>query len=282
MGWKIGDVAITPVIELELPTSADFILPDATPENMAPDFDWLKPHFVDDEGHLKMIVQALLLESKGRKIVVDTCVGNDKERPIPDWSGMKGPFLDDIAAAGFPREDVDLVVCTHLHVDHVGWNTMLEGDAWVPTFPNARYLMARPEYEHWSTDEDKVFGDVFGDSVKPVFDAGLVDLVACDHIVTDEIRFEPTPGHTPGHCSVSISSRGAEAIITGDLMHHPSQCAHPEWASSADLDAELARATRRAFLEKYADSGVLVIGTHWGRPTAGHLTRHGNAWKLEV
>jgi glyoxylase-like metal-dependent hydrolase (beta-lactamase superfamily II) len=244
-GWKIGEVSVTPVIELEMPTSADFILPDATPENLAR-HPWLRPHFVDDEGQLLMIVQALLVESRG------------------------------------PREEVDLVVCTHLHVDHVGWNTMLVDDHWVPTFPNARYVVARPEWDYWREEDDQFFGDVLGDSVRPIFDAGLVDLVDVDHRLTEEVRLDPTPGHTPGHCSVIISSGSDEAVITGDLMHHPSQCAHPEWASSADVDANRARQTRRMFLARYAGSPVLVIGTHWGRPTAGHIVRDGEAWRFVV
>jgi glyoxylase-like metal-dependent hydrolase (beta-lactamase superfamily II) len=280
-GWKIGEVSVTPVIELEMPTSADFILPDATPENLAR-HPWLRPHFVDDEGQLLMIVQALLVESRGRKIIVDTCIGNDKVRPIPDWNRMNNPFLADLAMAGFPREEVDLVVCTHLHVDHVGWNTMLVDDHWVPTFPNARYVVARPEWDYWREEDDQFFGDVLGDSVRPIFDAGLVDLVDVDHRLTEEVRLDPTPGHTPGHCSVIISSGSDEAVITGDLMHHPSQCAHPEWASSADVDANRARQTRRMFLARYAGSPVLVIGTHWGRPTAGHIVRDGDAWRFVV
>ncbi|MFQ5699858.1 MAG: MBL fold metallo-hydrolase [Myxococcota bacterium] len=281
-GWKVGEVSITPVIELDMPTTADFILPDATPENVAPHAEWLRPHFVDDEGLLKLIVQALLVESRGQKIIVDTCIGNDKVRPIPDWSGMKTPFLADISAAGFPREEVDLVVCTHLHVDHVGWNTMKEGDAWVPTFPNARYLFTRPEWDYWSQEDDQFFGDVVGDSVRPIFDARLADLVDPTHKITPELRFEPTPGHTPGHSSIAISSGAEEAVITGDLMHHPSQCAHPDWASSADVNPELGRTTRRKFLERYADRDVRVIGTHWARPTAGYIRSDGDAWRFVV
>jgi glyoxylase-like metal-dependent hydrolase (beta-lactamase superfamily II) len=280
-GWKIGEVSVTPVIELEMPTSADFILPDATPENLAR-HPWLRPHFVDDAGQLLMIVQALLVESRGRKIIVDTCIGNDKVRPIPDWNRMNNPFLEDLAMAGFPREEVDLVVCTHLHVDHVGWNTMLVNDRWVPTFPNARYVVARPEWEYWREEDDPFFGDVLGDSVRPIFDAELVDLVEVDHKLTEEVQLDPTPGHTPGHCSVLISSGSERAVITGDLMHHPSQCAHPEWGSSADVDPNRARETRRRFLARHADRPVLVIGTHWGRPTAGHVTRDGDAWRFVV
>ena len=281
-GWKIGDVSITPVIELDLPTTADFILPDAVPENLEPHSDWLKPHFVDDEGQLLMIVQALLVESKGRKIIVDTCIGNDKNLPgMRAWHRKQGgSFLADLAEAGYPADSVDTVLCTHLHVDHVGWNTRLEDGKWLPTFPNARHLWSRAEYEYWSHTDQAEYGDVFGESVAPVFDAGLVDLVGDEAVVTDEVRLEPTPGHTPGHVSVHIESRGEEAVITGDLAHHPCQLAHPEWGSSADWDSEGAEATRRAFFERYADRPVLVIGTHFAGPTAGHIVRDGDVWRL--
>ena len=199
MGIKIGDVSITPIIEIDYPVPASFLLPDATPENLAPDLDWLEPHFVTPGGErLKMIVQAFLVESKGLKIVVDTCVGNDKKRALPAWNELDGPFLQEIRDAGFPREQVDLVVCTHLHIDHVGWNTMKVDGEWVPTFPNARYVMARPEFEYWRDEGEANWGDVFGDSVAPVFEAGLVDLVSCSHQINPELRFFPTPGHNPG------------------------------------------------------------------------------------
>jgi glyoxylase-like metal-dependent hydrolase (beta-lactamase superfamily II) len=229
-----------------------------------------------------MSVHALLVESEGRRILVDTCVGNDKERSIPGWDRRQGPFLDDLEEAGFAPDSIDTVLCTHLHIDHVGWNTRLEDGRWVPTFPRARYLFARDEYEWWVANDDEAYGPVIQDSVRPVFDAGLVDLVDPAHVVTEEVRLEPTPGHTPGHVSVHIASRGEEAVITGDLMHHPVQCAHPEWGSSADVDPEAALRTRRAFLERYADRPVLVVGTHFAAPTAGHLVRDGGSWRLEV
>jgi glyoxylase-like metal-dependent hydrolase (beta-lactamase superfamily II) len=231
-----------------------------------------------------MSIHALIVETPDRRIMVDTCLGNDKQRAIPGWHMRTGPFLRDIAAAGYPRESIDTVLCTHLHVDHVGWNTMRAGDRWVPTFPNARYLMGRTEFEHWSARgaANARGDDPFGDSVKPVFDAGLVDLVASDHAICPEIRLEPTPGHTPGHVSVRISSRGEEALITGDFMHHPCQMARPDWASAADSDPNQARATRRAVLDRCAGTPVLVIGTHFAGPTAGRVVRDGKAFRLKV
>jgi glyoxylase-like metal-dependent hydrolase (beta-lactamase superfamily II) len=195
-----------------------------------------------------------------------------------------GPFLDDIAAAGYPRDSIDTVLCTHLHVDHVGWNTMLVDGKWQPTFPNARYLIGRKEWEHWRSEDaaQRRGDDIIGDSVRPIFDAGLADLVEMNHVVGDGVWLEPTPGHTPGHVSVRISSRGEDAIITGDCMHHPCQIARPHWSSAADSDVDAARTTRLAFLERYADGPVLVIGTHFATPTAGHITRDGDVYRLDV
>jgi len=215
-------------------------------------------------------------------MVVDTCIGNDKRRAFSGWNMLQLPFLADLERAGFARDSIDRVLCTHLHVDHVGWNTMLDGGKWVPTFPRARYLIGRKEWEHWSKTNEPDTRELLDDSVRPVFDAGLADLVESDARVTDEIRLEPTPGHTPGHHSVRISSRGQEAVITGDLMHHPVQMAHPEWGSHFDSDFNEAIATRRAFLERYGDRPILVLGTHFAAPSAGRIVRDGSAWRLEV
>lgn len=279
--WKIGDATITRVVEVEVPGPMEWIVPNATPENLARE-TWLHPHFADAEGNGRMSVHALVIESLGQRIVVDTCIGNDKERPIPDWNQRSGPFLSDLEQAGFPVDSIDTVMCTHLHVDHVGWNTRLEDGRWVPTFERARYLFSQKEFEYWSSADDLTYGDVMGDSVRPVFDAGLVDLVAATHVVNDEVSLEPTPGHTPGHVSVRIESAGERAVITGDLMHHPVQCAHPDWGSSADVDGAQAEKTRRSFLERHADEPVLVIGTHFATPTAGHVVKDGDAWRFAV
>jgi glyoxylase-like metal-dependent hydrolase (beta-lactamase superfamily II) len=277
--WKVGDAQVTKVVELETTGSATWILPDAKPDRLAR-IPWLVPHFADAEGKAVMSVHALVIESGGRRILVDTCVGNDKVRPIPGWDRRQGRFLADLAEAGYPAESIDTVLCTHLHVDHVGWNTRLEKDRWVPTFPNARYLFAERELVYWRDANDQQFGDVFGDSVQPILDAGLADLVKPDHAVAPDLRLEPTPGHTPGHVSVRLRSRGEEAVVTGDLMHHPVQCAHPEWASRADYDAEQARHTRRDFLERSARSGALVLGTHFAGPTAGRVVRDGRSFRF--
>ena len=281
--WQVGDVTITRIVELEVAGGSRFILPDATREAVKP-IEWLAPHFADADGRLIMSIHALIVETPDRRIMVDTCLGNDKPRTIPGWNMRQGPFLDDIAAAGYPRESIDTVLCTHLHVDHVGWNTMLVDGKWVPTFPNARYLIGRSEWDHWRGEgmAQRRGDDIMADSVRPVFDAGLADLVETDHAVADGVWLEPTPGHTPGHVSVRISSRGEDALITGDCIHHPCQMARPEWASAADSDADAARKTRLEILDRYADGPVLVIGTHFATPTAGRIVRDGTAYRLDV
>ena len=279
--WKIGDVTITRVVEMETMSKATFVLKDGSPENIRT-VPWLRPHFANPDGKVIMSVHAFVIESPGHRMVVDTCIGNDKRRAFPGWNMLQLPFLADLEKAGFARDSIDRVLCTHLHVDHVGWNTMLVGGKWVPTFPRARYLIGRKEWEHWSKTSEPDTRDLLDDSVRPVFEAGLADLVESDARITEEIRLEPTPGHTPGHHSVRISSRGEEAVITGDLMHHPVQMAHPEWGSHFDSDYGEAIATRRAFLERYGDKPTLVLGTHFATPSAGRIVRDGSAWRLDV
>ena len=282
--WQIGDVKVTRIVEIEAIGGTRFVLPQAVPE-VIQGIGWLQPHFADERGKLKMSIHALVVETPTRRILVDTCIGNDKERGIPAWSNLQTTFLADLEAAGYPRESIDTVLCTHLHVDHVGWNTMLVDGKWIPTFPRARYLMGKTEFDYWRDEGSEGMGTdrrVFIDSVQPVFDAGLVDLVDTDHRVCEEVRLTPTLGHTPGHVSVRITSKGQEALITGDFTHHPCQLAHPEWASAADFDPEASTATRNRVFSELAGQQVLVIGTHFAAPTAGHVVRDGDAWKLEV
>jgi glyoxylase-like metal-dependent hydrolase (beta-lactamase superfamily II) len=286
--WRIGRVTVTKIVELEVTGGSRFILPQATYEEILP-IGWLQPHFADERGRLKMSIHALVVETPDRRIVVDTCLGNDKQnRRIPTWNNLQGPFLADLAAAGYPRESIDTVLCTHLHVDHVGWNTMLVDGTngtktWVPTFPKARYLMGRIEFAHWQSQRERDdMAAIFADSVKPVHEAGLVDLVENDHRVCDEISLVPTIGHTPGHVSVRIRSAGEEALITGDFMHHPCQIARPDWSSTADSDPDQARRTRERMLKDLSERPVLVIGTHFAGATAGHIVRDGDVYRLAV
>ena len=278
--WQIGGVKVSRVVEMEVTGGSRFILPDAT-RDACRGYRWMYPHFMDDAGNLVMSIHALVVDTGERRIVVDTCIGNDKERDIPTWSHLQTSFLADLEAAGYPRESIDTVLCTHLHVDHVGWNTMLVDGEWLPTFPNARYLVGETEWRYW--DDRDPGTQVLADSVRPVIDAGLVDFVPVDHQVCDEVRLEPTPGHTPGHVSVRISSASEDALITGDCIHHPCQMTRTDWCSSADSDQAQGRETRESLLERMADTDVLVIGTHFATPTAGHVKRReGGGYWLEV
>ena len=281
--WTVGDVKITRVVEIESLGGSRFILPDATRDACLP-YTWMQPHFMDEQGNLQMSVHALVVDTGDRRILVDTCIGNDKERNVPNWSHLQTHFLEDLTKAGYPPETIDTVLCTHLHVDHVGWNTMLVDGQWVPTFPNARYLFAKTEWEHWDANEDEsVYGPVLADSVRPVVEAGLVDLVDVDHQVCGEVCLEPTPGHTPGHVSVHIRSRGAEALITGDCIHHPVQMSRPDWCSSADVDQAQGQKTRESLLERYVNDEILIIGTHFATPTAGHIKHlDGGGYFLDI
>jgi glyoxylase-like metal-dependent hydrolase (beta-lactamase superfamily II) len=171
------------------------------------------------------------------------------------------------------------VICTHLHVDHVGWNTMLKNDEWVPTFPNARYVFGRLEYDHWNQHHDDEHSAVFNDSVKPIIDAGRAELVASDQVLSDEITLIPTPGHSPGHMSVLITSAGKQVLLTGDVAHHPIQMAHLDWSSTVDSDPLQSAQTRRDLFSRFADTDTLVIGGHFD---AGHIKRDGDVFRFEA
>ena len=288
--WTIGDVKVTKIVETESLFDIPTVFPMVSAEEVQK-LDWLKPHFVTPDWQGKMSIHALVLEVPGKRILVDTCVGNDRNRLDFDTSSnLQTAFLKDFEAAGFTRESIDVVLCTHLHFDHVGWNTMLEDGKWVPTFPNARYLFNKAEYDHWKDAQDEkseemfqnVQKEVFIDSVAPVVEAGLVDLVDENHRVCDEIWFEPTPGHSPGHISVRISSRGEQGYITGDILHHPFQFANVEWSmASVDYDSDQATASRVRVYGDLADRPVLVIGTHFAGPTAGKVRSDGTAYRFE-
>ena len=278
--WQIGNVSVTRIVEMEVTGGSKFILPDATREACLP-IEWMQPNFMDHEGNLIMSIHALIIDTGDKRIIVDTCVGNDKERNIPSWSNLQTSFLKELEEAGYPRESIDSVMCTHLHVDHVGWNTMLVNDEWIPTFPNAQYLISEKEWIYWDKNENEdLYGPVISDSVRPVIEAGMVNFVDDHFRICDEVNLFPTPGHTPGHISVLINSKKEMAMITGDFIHHPVQMTKTDWCSSADYDKRQGQLTRETLLEEYVDQDVLIIGTHFATPTAGYIKRleEGGYW----
>ncbi|HLW71430.1 MAG TPA: MBL fold metallo-hydrolase [Candidatus Binataceae bacterium] len=279
--WKIGNVKVTRVIESEVAWDGTQLLPNATAENLLKERDWLYPAFTDDGGKIKLSIHALVIESMNKRIIVDTCVGNDKVRPaFPDWNKMQLPFLADLRKAGYSCEAIDHVLCTHLHIDHVGWNTTLKDGKWVATFSNARYLIGGTEWDFFSRQNDDFFKGPVEHSVRPIFDQRRAELVDEKRKLTDEVSLEAMPGHTPGHLAVRISSQGQNAVITGDLMHHPIQCRYPEWDDNFDVDQAQAKKTRRAFCERYADTGTIVLGTHFATPTAGKIVKQGDSFRF--
>ena len=283
--WKVGEVEIVSIVELyDFHDHIWMLLKDATAETTTLRHDWLKPHFIDDDGLMRMNFQAYLVISQGRRIMVDTCLGNDRQREYDVFSNLQTSFLEDLASAGCPPERVDTVLCTHLHLDHCGWNTRKEGDRWVPTFPNARYLFDEGELKFWQRKRDagEPHMEHVDDAIQPIVDAGLVDFITPGHRITDEVSLIPTPGHTEGHVSVHISSAGQEAVITGDVVHHPVQLALPDWENNFDFNKEKGARTRREFFGRYADRPALVIGSHFADPGCGHIVSDGDAWRLKV
>ena len=281
--YKLGELEIHRAIESEVPIFDTFIFfPDATREVVEANKDWLMPRYIDPKTiEVILCIQSYVIKTSHHTILVDTCVGNHKSRPArPSWHMQNSPFIEELASVGVHPEEVDFVLCTHLHVDHVGWNTKLLDGRWVPTFPNAKYIFSRNEFELWAARYEK--GEtvpvplVYEDSVLPIVEAGQAIIVEDTHQIDDGMWLEPAPGHTPGHVSVSIESEGSRALITGDCIHHPVQMTRTDWCSSADFDQDQARATRESLLKSCVDSDVLIIGTHFATPTAGYIKSLGN------
>ncbi len=282
--WQVGDVRITRIVELaRFRDDIGMLLKDATPEILAPHLSWLKPHFVLDDGHILMQWQAFAVQTPTRTMMIDTCIGNDRQRFFNIFSDMQTSFLEDLIASGIDPAKVDTVCCTHLHYDHVGWNTRLVDGKWVPTFPNAKYLFDTTEYAE-IRDLQKAndwHAGHLSDSIDPIVAAGLHEFIpAPGYHVCDEIWMEHTPGHTSGHCAIHIESKGEHAIITGDLMHHPVQCAIPHHHSNFDHYPEVAVNTRVKFMGDVGQGRILVIGSHFSDPTAGWIVPDGDAWRF--
>ncbi|MFJ5224053.1 MBL fold metallo-hydrolase [Streptomyces sp. NPDC088400] len=281
----MGGVTVHRIDEVALPpATGPWLLPDATPEVVTAQ-DWLHPHFAGQDGILHIDSHSFAFVVNGLRVLVDTGIGNGKERANPAWHNLRTDFLDRLTAAGFPPDSVDLVILTHLHADHVGWNTQQVNGEWVPTFPHARYLTSRAEREFWATyDMEEAREQMFSDSVIPVEQAGLLSTVDVPHKgaeIAPGLRLIPTPGHTPGHVAVELTSKGETALISGDCVHHPVQLAHPVIGACVDFDPRQSEATRRKLLGSLAGTDTLLLGTHFAPPTAGRVVAHGDAYRLE-
>ncbi|MBH67821.1 MAG: MBL fold metallo-hydrolase [Rhodospirillaceae bacterium] len=279
--FKLGELEIHRAIESEVPIFDTFsFFPDATRDVVETHRDWLMPRYIDpDTLEVILCIQSYVVKTPHHTILVDTCVGNHKPRPArPTWHMQDGPFLDELANVGVTPGDVDFVLCTHLHVDHVGWNTRLVNGRWVPTFPNAKYIFSRNEYELWEQryrlGETVPVPLVYEDSVLPVVEAGQALIVEDSHQIDNGMWLEPAPGHTPGHVMLNLKSGNETALMSGDVIHHPLQLIKPEWSSRACEDPKLSAISRANMLERIADTDTLLCPAHFGSPTMGHVIGH--------
>lgn len=286
--WTVGAVSVTRVEEqlgfASLPP--DKYLAGLDRAVLQRHLAWLVPnHYSPAQDRLITSVHAWLIRTPRHTILVDCCAGNHKERPgFARFHQLETPFLDRLRAAGARPEEIDIVLCTHLHSDHVGWNTMRRDGYWVPTFPNARYLFSRAENEYGDprrnpvADADPQRGNAYRDSVLPVIEAGQADLIEGSHAIDDALLIEPAPGHTVGHVVLKLADRGKRALFSGDVLHHPLQVYEPQWNSGFCELPEQARATRRRVLEHCAEKDALLFPTHFGAPHVAAITRAGDAF----
>ncbi|WP_454632668.1 MBL fold metallo-hydrolase [Bradyrhizobium cenepequi] len=284
--FSIGDLTIHRIIEQEttfLP--ALDMLPGLTPEVLAENRAWMREaKALDDSDVLMLCFQSYVVKTPHHTILIDSCIGNDKPRPQrPKWN-MKtdDTYLRGLAAAGFLVDDIDYVMCTHLHVDHVGWNTRLENGRWVPTFPKARYVFAKGEFDYWTAQNEKSEVPAFVDSVLPIVQAKREAIVTDDFAIGDHARLLPTPGHTPGHVAFTLGHGKDDAVFSGDLMHSPLQTRYPELSAKFDVDQAQAAQTRRNFLERYCDTDTLCCTAHFPSPSAGRIRRRGDGFTCEA
>ena len=281
--FSVGDMTIDRIVELDAPfLPALAMLPALTPERLDENRSWLRPHSLDADDVFRLCYQSYVVRTPHHTILVDSCLGNDKQRPRPEWH-MKSDdtYMRALGAAGLTVGDIDFVMCTHLHLDHVGWNTRLVDGEWVPTFPNARYVFSRREHAATEAANARTADAAYEDSVLPIVRAGRADLVDDDFQLGDHVRILSTPGHTEGHVSLCFGSRRDEVVMTGDLIHVPLQTRHPELSFAFDKDPALAAITRGAFLERYCDTPTLCCTAHFPSPSVGRIRRWGEGYRLE-
>ena len=275
---RVGNVEIWRILESVEPflTPQEFF-PKMEPDGLALMRRETPRQLCPDTGSVLIPIQSFLLKTPRHVVLIDACIGNDKtfEFHLPWHNRADGRFLAALEAAGVAPADIDFVMCTHLHVDHVGWNTRLVDGRWVPTFPNARYIFPAADDAYFSANP----GTVYAESVLPVIAANQAELVSPDHALGDCISLISTPGHTPGHVSVGIADGGKKAVITGDALHCPIQCLRPHWNFAHDHDKALAAQTRRAFLERASETGELMLGSHFPLPSLGTVRASGEAFR---
>ena len=288
----LGSFLVSRVVETEGPFAPlDFIVPQAEAARVEAAAHWLRPAYLDAANRVVMSFQSHVIDTGRHRILVDACVGNDKERPLrPGWHRQRSGWLGALAGAGWRPEDIDFVCCTHLHADHVGWNTCLRDGRWVPTFPRAKYVFARREYAHWEAEHRAALAEgrpvpnhgSFADSVLPVVEAGQAVLADDGHALEDGVWLEPAPGHTPGTVTLQARSGGAHGIFCGDILHTPVQLLDVGWNSRFCENPARAAATRRQLVEQAADSATLLMPAHFPGAVGGRVVAAGDAWRWEA
>lgn len=276
---KLGNITVQSIVEMVHPYCLpEDAMPQATPEAMAPHRHWLEPWSLCPEtGQFILAIQSWLVRTEHHTILIDTCIGCDKNSEYPDWHKRTDRiWLERLAGAGVQPEQVDYIFCTHLHLDHVGWNTQLRDGRFVPTFPNARYIFTKSDVEHAEAEDPPSFRQ----SVLPILEANQAQLVIGEFALDDSVWLESTPGHTPGHVAVGMASGDARAVMCGDLIHFPVQCAHPDWAVAFDTDPAQASITRQSFLHDNCESGRLVLTAHFPATSMGYVERAGDAFQF--
>ena len=280
---QVGNTVIHRIVEQEAPFFPAFtFFPTLSKELYEENKGWLQPAYIDASDRVMLCIQSYLVQTPHHNILIDSCVGNDKPRPTrPFWNMMKSDrFEKSLAATGIGIGDIDFVMCTHLHTDHVGWNTKLENGRWVPTFPKARYVFADRELAFWTQrqKDDPAACPWIEDSVLPIVAANRVDIVKSAHAFNDLVTLIPTPGHTIDHYSVQVGKSGADAIITGDMIHSPLQARYPELGMLADYDSKQAGVSRRELFGKVCDTATLMCTAHFPSPSSGRVVRHGDGF----
>ena len=287
----LGEFSIDRVVEYEGPFAAlQRIIPQITSDDIDANADWLKPLFLDDDNNAIMSFHSYVLKTRRHTILIDTCVGNDKPRPQREsWHRQNYDYLQAMARIGVHPDEIDFVCCTHLHADHVGWNTQLVNQQWVPTFGKARYVFAKTEYDHWEQAHRSALAlnqpapnhGSFADSILPVVDAGQALMVGDDFEFEEGVYLQAARGHTPGNCMLHAHSQGAHAVFSGDILHTPAQLINLNWSSNFCYDAQASEQSRRALVHSLADTSSLLLAAHFPGPVAGHIVSQGDRFRFQ-
>jgi glyoxylase-like metal-dependent hydrolase (beta-lactamase superfamily II) len=281
---SLGEFAIHRISKFERAIGPALdIFPRLNPDTLSANRAWMiRSNSMDDNDNLIMSVQGYVVRTPDHTVLIDSCIGNNKSRPSNHLYHMKvdDVFMRSLDSAGYRPDEIDLVICTHFHADHVGWNTSLTDGRWVPTFPNARYIFSKIEYDYWNELNRNASVTAFSDSIIPIVEAGIAEFVDGEAKITDYIRILPTPGHTPGHVSVAIGRDKDDFVFCGDVMHSPIQALHPDLSSKWAVNPSQSAATRRRLLEHYCGSPTFLLPSHFSASSFGTVSSKGDGFLL--